>query len=101
MTKEWKPGIRWARQSLKAIDELIEMYKSDSKQYCPFCRLCLAYYDAKCQKCPWTIFAYKSCVGYTRQSYDERIKRLKLWKRRCKYIIKNTKPKEKNDQTRT
>ena len=96
---DFKPTKIWAKRTLKAVDELIEAYKTATHDNisCPLCVLGTTWSirmnddtdNSPCKYCPWLVFKGGSCLElkYKRASISKRISRLYGWRTKLRNII--------------
>ena len=90
----------WAKRTLKAVNELIGQYKTDTytgaANECPFCMAVNRFNEGKpwgdntqCFKCPWMVFRDLRCTDfqYQRDPIALRLRRLYGWRKRLENMI--------------
>lgn len=75
--------IKYKRQYLVAINELIRSYEHGGKPWdCPLCAVATETDGGECTYCPWMVVKGHTCMElhYAMDDVSERINRLSEWK---------------------
>lgn len=87
---DFTPTKAWARQNLKAVEQLIREYRvGEEKGNCPLCCVNRSNDASACPICPWKIFKGADChdLSYEDTPIPDRLPRLYGWRIRLKNFI--------------